>query len=112
MKQRAEMLQDVERKCVAMTKAFDPNFEDWNVTYNTDFDIGDFEQEIRAIVMAGNVPQPIEMQRYSLKKLLSRMERVGSQSSQEELDVINDAIKVFDSGGVSMNDVATEFGDE
>ena len=112
MKQKAEMLQDVERKCVDMTKAFDPNFEEWQVTYNTDFDIGDFEAEIRAIVLAGNMPKPIEMDRYILKKLLSRFERVGSQTEQKALDVILAAIDQFNNSVVSMDDVGGDFGNE
>lgn len=84
MKERAEMLQDIERKAVNVSIAWDDSFQEWEPVYNRDFDIGDFKDEISALVMAGNVSVPDEVTRMIVKKLVERIDRIGSQSTPEE----------------------------
>jgi len=92
MTARAETLQAAEQKAVTISAAWDADFPTWEPVYNTDFDVGDFLQEIQAIVMAGNVSVPDEVSRMITKKLVERMNRVGSSLPQEDFDKIMDAV--------------------
>ena len=103
MKSRAEELQDIESKCVAVMQAWDSNITGWTPVYNTDFDVGDFAEEIKSLVLMGNVSGPEEYNRYVLDKIVDRAERLGSRSTDEELKVVKDAIAGFSGAQVTMD---------
>ena len=96
MSARAELLQDTEAKALALTEAWDASFTAWEPKYNRDFDVGNFSEEISALIMAGNMPMPAELSRELLKKLMDRLDRIGSSSSADEKQIILDAIAGFD----------------
>jgi hypothetical protein len=96
MKSRAEMLQDAESKCVEISKAWDFDFQEWTPVYNTDFDIGNFKDEITALVMAGNMPMPKEVMQEVIKKLVDRFDRIGSPIDDERKAELTAAIENWD----------------
>ena len=105
MTARAELLEDAERKAVNLSVAWDDTFEAWEPKYNRDFDVGDFQAEIAAIVMAGNMSVPDSVSKMLTRKLVQRADRIGSQLTPEELEVILDDIESWTPG--SMNLLAT-----
>jgi hypothetical protein len=96
MKARAQTLQEAEAEAAKITSQFDSSIPEWTPVYNTDFDIGDFQQEINALVMAGNVPMPIEMSQMVLTKLADRLDRLGAAVTPEDREIIMESIRNFD----------------
>ena len=96
MKARAQTLQEAEAEAAKITSQFDSSIPEWTPVYNTDFDIGDFQQEINALVMAGNVPMPVEMSQMVLTKLADRLDRLGAAVTPEDREIIMESIRNFD----------------
>ncbi len=96
MKERAGMLEDIERKAVAVSVAWDDSFGGWNPVYNRDFDIGDFKDEVSALVMAGNMSVPADVSRMIVRKLVERIDRIGSQSRPEDVQQALDSVENWD----------------
>ena len=96
MKARAQILEDAETRAAKITNEMDRSIPLWTPVYNRDFDIGDFEQEISALIMTVNAPMPVEMSRLILEKIVNRLDRIGSGMSDEQREVVLDAIKNFD----------------
>lgn len=103
MKARAETLEDAESKAVAISEAWDGDFKGWEPVYNRDFDIGNFKDEIAALVMAGNMPMPHEVNKAVVKKLVDRLDRIGTQISSEDKELLFAAINEWEEGGVSAD---------
>lgn len=78
MRSRAEILEDAERKAVEICKAWDSSFNEWTPVYNRDFDIGNFKDEINALIVAGNMPAPASVTREVVRKLVDRLDRIGA----------------------------------
>lgn len=102
MMARADLLEDAELKAAQMTNAWDNTVSEWTPVYNRDFDVGDFQQEINALVMAANVPMPKEATRIVLQKLIDRVDRVGASLTDDQRRVVQDAIEEFDPTALSM----------
>ena len=103
MKSRAEMLQDAETKAVALSQEWDSGYQVWEPVYNTDFDIGNFKDEIAAIVSAGNMNLPESVIKMLVKKLVDRTDRIGSRLTTEQIDEIYADIENW-----NPNDFATD----
>ena len=88
MKSRAEKLSDSEKKAVAITQKWDPEFKPWIPVYNTDFDVGDFAGEIQSLVLLGNVDGPDSFHQLVLKKIIDRVNKIGSSITSEEYEQI------------------------
>lgn len=88
MKERAELLEDVETKAIAISEAWDPDFDAWNVTYNRDFDIGNFKDEMSTLIMAGNSPLPLSVQRLIVELIVERLDRLGTPITDEKKEEI------------------------
>lgn len=88
MKARAEMLEDAEKKAVAISIAWDSDFPEWTPEYNRDFDIGNFKDEISALVMAGNMNMPDSVSREVVKKVVDRLDRIGSAITDEQKEAL------------------------
>lgn len=96
MSEMAELLEAIETKAVDITKRWDDGFQEWTPKYNRDFDIGDFYQEIQAIVMAGNMNVPTEVSKEIVKKLVDRLDRIGAKMTAEEKEALTDAISAWE----------------
>jgi hypothetical protein len=83
MKARAEILEDAERKAVAICAEWDKSFQTWEPKYNQDFDIGNFKEEVEALIMAGNMPAPASVTREVVRKLIDRLDRIGAPIDDE-----------------------------
>ena len=103
MSARAGILEEAERKVADIIAAWDSTVQGWVPVYNRDFDVGDFQQEINALVMAGNVPMPAEMSRAVLQKLMDRIDRVGASLEPEQRKIIKDAIDGFDPTAITYS---------
>lgn len=103
MSARAELLEEVEVKILKIMQAWDKSFEPWEPKYNRDFDLGNFKDEIAALIMAGNTPMPVELSRELLKKLVDRLDRIGSSIGEEAKIAIMKAIETFDPDAVLNN---------
>ena len=95
MTARAETLEDAETRAVAISKAWDSEFEGWAPAYNRKFDIGNLKDELAALVMAGNISGPPAYHRLIVKKIIDRVNRIGSQPSQEEIDELAEELKTW-----------------
>jgi len=95
MKARAQTLEEAETRAAKITAEFDPSMSEWTPIYNRDFDIGDFSEELNALIMTVNAPMPVEMSRVILEKILNRVERVGSGIDDDTRQIVVDAIKEF-----------------
>ena len=107
MKARAKTLQDAETRAAQITNAYDPSIELWTPVYNTDFDIGDFNQEIQALILASNAPLPKEVNQIISEKILKRVDRIGSEISAEQMTAALEAIREFDPTALSIEPLET-----
>lgn len=96
MKVRAQVLEAAEKKIAQIVNAWDGSITAWTPAYNTEFDIGDFQQEVNALIMASNASMPPEMYRGVLKKLFDRIDRVGASFAAEQREEIEAAISGFE----------------
>lgn len=92
MTARAEQLEDIERKVLDVCLAWEAGFDVWEPKYNTNFDVGDFEAEIAALVAAGNMSLPAKVAQYITRKIVERVDRIGSRSDPEMLKELEDEI--------------------
>lgn len=107
LRDRAQILQEAETQAVNLTKEWDPNFQEWAPEYNTEFDIPDFKEEIEALVLAEQMPQPIELTRLRQQRLYALLKKRMSGAVDQELDqAIMEAIEAFE--GVTMEPFAPE----
>ena len=95
-KERAALLQEIEEKAIALTKRIDSSFKEWSVAYPTQFDIRNFEAEIRALVMAGQVQMPAEVEKLVISKLVGALDQVGVKLTDEEREAARAAIEAYE----------------
>jgi cbb3-type cytochrome oxidase cytochrome c subunit len=94
MKERAEVLQEAEEKCIKISNAWDSDFPVYQPVYNKKFDVEDFRSEMETLVLAGNVSMPDEMTRVILRKMFNKLVK-GEELSSEENQTVLDAIDNF-----------------
>lgn len=108
MRERANILEDAERKAVKISNSWDPEFTIWEPKYNFDFDISDFKTEMEALTMAANVSMPDEMVQFIIKRIFELIKNQGGKEiPSDEEKIILDAIKAF--RGMDMT-VGTDLG--
>ena len=107
MKARATVLEDAERRLAKIVNGFDSNMPIWEPVYTRDFDIGDYNQEIQAMIMTLNAPMPVELVRIAQEKLLDRMDRVGAGITEEQRTEALEAIKVYDPAALTFGELET-----
>jgi hypothetical protein len=102
MKARATTLEEAENKVAEIVNEWDSSVPLWVASYNRQFDIGDFQQEMNTLIMAVNTSMPAEMYRLILQKILNRIDRVGSPISPEQRQAIEDSINEFSPNAMSV----------
>lgn len=96
MRERAELLEDAEKKAVAIMTLWDPTVKPWTPVYNRTFDVGSFKDEIEAIVKALGVSMPDELTRFFLEKLFDRAKKIGNTNLDLKAEqIITEAIQQF-----------------
>jgi len=106
MKSRAEDLEDIEKKCVELMVAWDSTIKPWTPVYNRSFDVGNFKEEMEALVLYNNMPQPDEARKIGQKLAFDRILRLGSSVTEEEKETVYKAIDDYKAPeGVPMTDV-------
>jgi len=105
MKARAKVLENAEIRVAKIVNEFDSSMPEWVPGYNRTFDIGDFNQEIQALIMTLNAPMPVEMTRIANEKLLDRMDRIGAGITPEQREEAIEAIKTYDPTAQSFGDL-------
>lgn len=103
MKARAEILETAENKVAEIMNEWDSSVKVWVASYNRQFDIGDFGQEMNALIMAVNTSMPDEMHRMILTKIFNRLDRLGSEVSPEQRKEIELAIAEFTPNAMTLN---------
>jgi hypothetical protein len=78
MRERAELLEDAEKKAIGIMTAWDSQVTPWVPKYNRDFDLGSFKDEIASICQALTVSMPDELVRFFLSKLFERARKIGT----------------------------------
>lgn len=111
MKARAEILETAENKVAEIMNKWDSSVALWAANYNRQFDIGDFGQEMNALIMAVNTSMPDAMHRMILTKIFNRLDRLGSEVSDEQRKEIEQAIAEFTPNAMTLDlggDVKTD----
>jgi len=103
MSARAAILEDAENKAATIMNAWDSSITLWTAVYNRDFDVGDFNQEMQALILTVNTAMPAEMYRMVLTKILGRMDRLGAALTKDQRKVIEDAIGEYEPNAISVN---------
>jgi len=109
MKERAQILEDAEKQAIKISNEWDSDFKVWEPVYNRDFDVSDFKKDIESLIMTSNVSMPKEMNQYILKQIFNRIKQETSVTEEEE-QIVLDAIKAFDAGSMELIDIPS-FGD-
>jgi len=104
MRERAKMLQDAEAKAVAISNEWDAEFPTWEPEYNTDFEIGDFKEEMEALILASNISMPDEMYKFIAKRVFELMKINGKSLSEEEEAILLASIENFEAIGMEAID--------
>ncbi len=105
MTARAEILETAERKAMQITVDWDSSISPWESVYNRDFDIGDFNQEMQALILSVNASMPPEMYRIVLRKILDRIDRVGASLSPEQREEVQKAIDEFSPNALTIGPI-------
>lgn len=89
--ERAQQLEEAERKCVAISRQFDSEFSDYQPVYSRKFDISDLKTDIEAIIAVGNLSLPEEgfkeVQRAGVE-ILDKVVPIIPERKQKILDAI------------------------
>jgi len=107
--ERARILQEAETKAINISKTWDPEFPVWNPEYNKDFDVGDFLNEMNALILASGVKMPDEMSQFITKRVFELVKANSKAIDQDENIKILEAIKVFKSAPVEQVKPAPRF---
>ena len=86
MRERAEMLEDAEKKAVEITKMWDPTIAEWTPVYNRAFDVGNFSEEMKNIVEALSASMPDELNSFLLGKLYDRAKQIGTADIDDKAE--------------------------
>jgi hypothetical protein len=109
MSARAEILEDAENKVAEIINEWDSSISAWAAVYNRDFDVGDFNQEMQALIMTVNTSMPAEMYRMVLNKILDRMDRLGSALTPKQKQAVQDAIAEYEPNAISVSSPFNDF---
>jgi hypothetical protein len=110
MRARAEILEQAENKIAEIVNKWDSSIPAWEAAYNRQFDVGNFQSEITALIMAANASMPAEMYRMVLRKIFNRLDRLGSEVSEEHRAEIEAAIDEFSPNAMSVSLGESAFG--
>lgn len=91
--ERARLLQDIEAKCVEMSRKLDSGFKVYEPIYGTEFDLGDVATEFKALLDASTLELPSEGRReilYAGAHLLGKLTRIPSDRMKAIEDEIAD----------------------
>jgi hypothetical protein len=102
MRARAEILEQAENKIAEIVNKWDSSIPAWESAYNRQFDIGEFSSEINALIMTANASMPAEMHRMILRKIFNRLDRLGSEVTDEQRAVIEAAIDEFSPNAMTV----------
>jgi hypothetical protein len=111
MKARAEILESAEMKVAEIVNAWDSSIPAWTVAYNRQFDIGDFSQEISALIMTVNASMPVMLAIPEFATLMVPEYAAASAHSISPLLLVliaalaNNAFLKFTSGMVTIHGI-------
>lgn len=95
---RALMLQDAEKKLVALSRYFDPSFKDYEPVYPVKFDVVDVAAMSQAIQVVVNLPQATPgMRKICLRSGLKLLQEMGAvegadyEEAMAEIDALKQA---------------------
>lgn len=93
IKERARILQEAEEKAIIISNAWDSDFPAYTVQYNTDFAIGNFKQDMEALILANGVQTTPELKKLIAKRIFELIKQNGSSIDANVEQVILDSIE-------------------
>jgi len=90
---RAQQLQEAEEKVVAVTGQIDPSFAMYEPKYPMTFNARDFVEEIKALVLVGNMPLPMEVTKGLQRKLIDALDGLGMKFTADQRKKMEAAIE-------------------
>jgi hypothetical protein len=108
LKDRANLLQEAEKKAVELSKAWDETFKEYDPQWPQTFNVRDFSEDMASLIQMGQVPMPTEMSKELLNKLLDLMSKIGvSEIPEKRLKELRVAIDEFvDEASTQMERIA------
>jgi len=95
LRERSLMLEEAEKKAIAVTKAISPGTPEWEPVYPREFNVSNFIEEMKALVLAANTAMPDEMMRIVLKGMIDRVERAGIPITAEDKEAAMVALETY-----------------
>lgn len=89
LRQRANLLEDAERKTIALLQAADPSFRAYEPVWNKDFDVPDATGDANALLQVGNLPNLTLTQRKVLLRAATSVLDAVAPISQEDRRAID-----------------------
>lgn len=94
--QRAKMLEDIERKAIEISNAWDSWFTVYEPEYSKDFNVENFIEDMQVMSMASGISMPDEMYRMLLKQMFNMMQKMAEQDvDPAEIKTVTEAIEQF-----------------
>lgn len=102
LRDRANILEEAEKRAVALSKEWDSSFAEYEPVYPSNFNVRDAAADMASLIQLAVVPMPAEMMRATLGKLLDILSEMGaSKLSDEQLATIRDAIANYAEAEIS-----------
>ena len=89
------MLSNEQKKSVEISKKWDAGFKEWEPVYNRDFDIGNFKDEIAALVMVSGIDAPDSVKKSIVEKVVDRLDRIGTPITEEQKALITADVQAW-----------------
>lgn len=104
LRQRANLLEEAERRSVALLQAADPAFRAYEPVWNKDFDVPDATGDAQALLQVGNLPNLTLTQRKALLRAATTVLDAVAPLSQDDRRAIDAEIDALtdDPGGLDV----------
>ncbi len=110
---RALVLQDAERRIVALARLFDPNFPDYEPVYPCKFDVVDVPALSQAVTTVLNLPDVPPLMRKATMRSAARILKELGAVSEDEMEEIDEEIgEMADAPDGARGLAPNPFGDE
>lgn len=96
LKDRANRLQEAEKKAVEISKLWDPLFKVYTPEWPMTFNVRDFSEDMRSLIELGQVPMPAGVTKELLLKLIELMSKIGvKELTTEKLTALRKEVETF-----------------
>lgn len=97
LREKAQILQEVEERAVAMSKRWDASFIEYQPVYASAFDISNLNEDVKALVSMGAVDMPDRLKKLHLRAMFRALTRfTGVKVDEAEADEILEQIETME----------------